>query len=163
MKYTPAKSAKRNVRLRRFALTVWVRAKLPQWKPYMQANHILRLSVPKNATVRLGTRTTGTTNNAMKKIDLFRKKYEVWGFDLYKEIVIIFAFTPRPTEQYATFGFLWTAEVNGEQYGDWTRTSSEKTTPSDTEKTEMFELLQDQARRTIDEILSGKVAVPTLK
>ena len=99
----------------------------------------------------------------MKKITLFRKKYEVWGFDLHKEIVIIFAFTPRPTEQYATFGFLWTAEVNGKQYGDFIRTSSEAISPTEKDKVECFELLQDQARRTIDEILSGKVAVPTLK
>jgi len=93
----------------------------------------------------------------MKKINLFRKNYTVWGYELYNNFVIIYAYTEQPFEKYGTFGFLWWVELSDNVcYGDWITMSSENLTPSEKEKIDCFEVLSDQAKRSIDGALQGK-------
>lgn len=93
----------------------------------------------------------------MKNIKL-KKGYEFNGYSIYlpDEILVIYSCSTEPIEKGASFGFMWQAEVDGVVHEDTRLAYSDNPFLTETEKKEMFDLLERDAIRKLDELLAHK-------
>lgn len=93
----------------------------------------------------------------MKNIKL-KEGYVFNGYSIYKpdEILVIYSYSPEPIEKGASFGFMWQAEIDGVVHEEKRLAYSDNPFLTETERNEMFDLLERCANGKLDELLADK-------